>query len=95
MTTRKTRTINWLDWGLTYGIPAAVLAAYNAHLGNEDVSVRLAIAAVPLGVLLVVAHRLALIVMAKLGLEAEVLLQTVARAALSCGAAVLVGQLLT
>lgn len=95
MTNRTNRTINWLDWGLTYGIPAAVLTAYNSHLGNEPASLRLAIAAVPLGMLLVVVHRLAVAAMAKLGLEAEVLLQTALRAAVSCGAAVLVGQMLT
>lgn len=93
MTTPSHRSINWLDWVLTYGIPAAVLVAFNAHLGNESATTRLAIAAVPLGVLLVIAHRLAILGMKKLGLESEVLLQTALRAALSCGTAVLVGQL--
>ena len=89
---KTTKRPNILDWVITYGIPAAVMATYNAMAGDSDISVKLAVAAIVLGASLAVFNWWSTGFFKRIGLGDEVLLQVVFRASASAGLAVAVAE---
>lgn len=92
--TATSARINWLDWVISYGIPSAVLVAFNFQAGAKDIGLELTLGGIALGFLLAVLHWGVGQAFRAMGLGSEVLLQVVLRIALSAGLAVAVGQTL-